>query len=67
MFRSPCLDGERDSQVNGVDGRCKVLDGDNRAFAPAAVADRVLLGLLPSSESGWATAVRALRPSGTSS
>lgn len=31
----------------------QVLQGDNRHLAPKRVADRVLLGLLPSSEPGW--------------
>lgn len=33
----------------------QVLHGDNREHAPKRVADRVLLGLLPSSEPGWRT------------
>lgn len=32
--------------------------------APQGVADRVLLGLLPSSKGGWATALAALKPQG---
>jgi hypothetical protein len=46
----PC---RRNLQVNGVEGRCEVLPGDCRATAPAGVADRVSLGLLPSSRGGW--------------
>ena len=42
--------------------RCEILEGDNRRTAPAGVADRVLLGLLPDSECSWATAVAALKP-----
>lgn len=41
--------------------RCKVLPGDCTQVAPVAVADRVMLGLLPSSEQGWPAAVAALR------
>jgi len=44
-------------------GRCTVHAGDNRDSAPglAGIADRVLLGLLPSSEGAWDLAVGALR------
>uniref|UniRef100_A0A0Q3R7D4 tRNA wybutosine-synthesizing protein 2/3/4 n=1 Tax=Setaria italica TaxID=4555 RepID=A0A0Q3R7D4_SETIT len=45
---------------NHVQERCIILEGDNRVTAPKGVADRVCLGLLPSSECSWATAVRAL-------
>ncbi|GAX76414.1 hypothetical protein CEUSTIGMA_g3859.t1 [Chlamydomonas eustigma] len=44
--------------------RCVVLQGDCRLKAPQSVADRVLLGLLPSSQGGWQTAVLALKPTG---
>ncbi len=44
--------------------RCHVLPGDCRTTAPAGVADRVMLGLLPSSKGGWETAIRALKPQG---
>ncbi|CAM9590132.1 unnamed protein product, partial [Heterosigma akashiwo] len=50
---------------NGVAGRCRVHPGDNRETALAqeleGVADRVSLGLLPSSEEGWPLAARLLR------
>ncbi|XP_071697573.1 tRNA wybutosine-synthesizing protein 2/3/4-like isoform X2 [Rutidosis leptorrhynchoides] len=55
---------KRNLEVNGVADRCVVLEGDNRTTAPKEVADRVNLGLLPSSEDSWATAVRALRSKG---
>ncbi|EFJ46547.1 hypothetical protein VOLCADRAFT_121064, partial [Volvox carteri f. nagariensis] len=45
-----------------VSSRCEVLRGDCRLTAPGGVADRVLLGLLPSSRGGWEVAVRALKP-----
>ncbi|GIM07394.1 hypothetical protein Vretimale_11539 [Volvox reticuliferus] len=45
-----------------VSSRCEVLAGDCRLGAPVGVADRVLLGLLPSSRGGWEVAIRALRP-----
>ncbi len=40
--------------------------GDCRLVAPRGVADRVLLGLLPSSQGGWETAVAALGEKGAS-
>lgn len=51
-------------QANLVSDRCIVLEGDNRLTAPKGVANRVCLGLLPSSEGSWVTAVRALRCEG---
>ncbi|XP_051125292.1 tRNA wybutosine-synthesizing protein 2/3/4 isoform X2 [Andrographis paniculata] len=51
-------------QTNSVADRCLVLEGDNRVTAPKGVADRVCLGLLPSSECSWVTAVRVLRDEG---
>ena len=38
--------------------------GDNRVVAPVEVADRVLLGLIPTSEMSWEVGVKALRPAG---
>jgi tRNA wybutosine-synthesizing protein 3 len=57
---------ESNLKINGVAGRCTVHFGDNRATAVnlKGVADRVVLGLLPSSESGYALAMTALRPAG---
>ncbi|XP_062189340.1 tRNA wybutosine-synthesizing protein 2/3/4 isoform X2 [Phragmites australis] len=54
----------RNVSDNHVEDRCIVLEGDNRVTAPKGVADRVCLGLLPSSECSWATAVTALRVDG---
>ncbi|KAK3127155.1 hypothetical protein QOZ80_7AG0569120 [Eleusine coracana subsp. coracana] len=54
----------RNVSDNHVADRCIVLEGDNRVTAPKGVADRVSLGLLPSSECSWATAVAALRVEG---
>ncbi|KAD0533610.1 hypothetical protein R6Q59_016587 [Mikania micrantha] len=51
-------------EANCVADRCVVLEGDNRLTAPKGIANRVILGLLPSSEGSWATAVRALRSKG---
>ncbi|KAL4169541.1 hypothetical protein KRP22_010460 [Phytophthora ramorum] len=51
---------------NHVADRCKVYLGDNSESAPTigAVADRVNLGLLPTSEKAWPLAVQVLKPSG---
>ncbi|KAK9861886.1 hypothetical protein WJX84_010417 [Apatococcus fuscideae] len=54
----------RNLQLNQVEDRCTVLPGDCRLNAPKGVADRVLMGLIPSSRIGWGTAVAALKPSG---
>ncbi|KAK9133426.1 hypothetical protein Scep_012954 [Stephania cephalantha] len=51
-------------QANSVADRCVILEGDNRVVAPKGVAHRVCLGLLPSSQNSWLTAVRALRVEG---
>ena len=52
--------------ANGVGGRCTVYPGDNALSLPRirAVAHRVNLGLIPSSEAAWPIAVAALRPEG---
>ena len=57
------LEGARS---NGVDDRLTQHIGDNRDTLPElkGTADRVLLGLLPSSEHAWEDAVRCLKPSG---
>ncbi|XP_059317523.1 tRNA wybutosine-synthesizing protein 2/3/4-like isoform X1 [Lycium ferocissimum] len=54
----------RNLEANLVAERCVLLEGDNRITAPKGVADRVCLGLIPTSEGSWATAVRALRDEG---
>ena len=50
----------------GVAAKCVVHEGDNRQTAPqlAGIADRVLLGLLPSSKQGWILAANAIKPTG---
>ena len=52
--------------ANGVGDRCTIHEGDNRNTAEslAEVADRVFLGLLPSSEEGLEIAMRVLSPDG---
>ena len=49
---------------NDVQDRCTVLEGDCTINAPAGIAHRVNLGLIPSSEIAWPAAVRALVPQG---
>ena len=53
---------------NGVSNRATVFQGDCRELVAqhglVHKMDRVSLGLLPSSEGGWETAVSALKPSG---
>jgi tRNA G37 N-methylase Trm5 len=50
----------------GLTDRCTIYEGDNRLTAPAlaGLADRVCLGLLPSSTGGWPLAAAALKPTG---
>jgi hypothetical protein len=52
-------------QHNKISDKVKILVGDCRELAQTHrlidVVDRISLGLLPSSERGWRTAVRALR------
>ena len=54
------------AQANGVEHRLTQHVGDNRTTLPAlqGVADRVVLGLLPTSEHAWEDAVRCLKPGG---
>ncbi|MGB1462597.1 MAG: hypothetical protein ACPG8Q_03595, partial [Candidatus Poseidoniaceae archaeon] len=51
------------AQANGVEQRLTQHVGDNRATLPAlqGLADRVVLGLLPTSEHAWGDAVRCLK------
>lgn len=51
---------------NQVAHKCQVYLGDNRETAPklANVADRVNLGLLPTSIKAWPLAVQVLKPAG---
>uniref|UniRef100_A0A3Q3NRI0 tRNA wybutosine-synthesizing protein 2 homolog n=1 Tax=Labrus bergylta TaxID=56723 RepID=A0A3Q3NRI0_9LABR len=48
---------------NRVSDRCTVHQGDNRQLQLSDVADRVNLGLIPSSEDGWPVACRLLKKS----
>jgi len=47
--------------MNKVRDRCTIHEGDNRLTCPSDVADRVNLGLIPSSEMSWDTACKALK------
>lgn len=47
--------------LNGVADRCQIHFGDNRKLKLSNVADRVNLGLIPSSEEGWPIACRVLK------
>ena len=53
-------------KLNKVEEKCTVHVGDNKETCKSlyATADRVNLGLIPSSESAWETALRLLKPSG---
>ncbi|XP_007941601.1 tRNA wybutosine-synthesizing protein 2 homolog [Orycteropus afer afer] len=48
-------------EINGVADRCQIHFGDNRKLKLSNIADRVNLGLIPSSEEGWLVACRVLR------
>ncbi|OQV12634.1 putative tRNA wybutosine-synthesizing protein 2-like protein [Hypsibius exemplaris] len=61
-FTIPILKAGENIALNCVEGRCEIRFGDNREVAPVGVADRVILGLIPSSEISWATACRCLKP-----
>ncbi|BFZ04135.1 hypothetical protein BsWGS_07174 [Bradybaena similaris] len=50
--------------INGVAERCTIHEGDNRMLQLPPLADRVNLGLIPSSEEGWPVAVQVLTLSG---
>lgn len=52
---------KRNLKDNKVDARCEVLAGDNRTFPYLGIADRVNLGLIPTSQASWHVATRALR------
>ncbi|NXB41650.1 TYW2 protein, partial [Leucopsar rothschildi] len=47
--------------LNGVRDRCHIHAGDSRQLQLQDVADRVNLGLIPSSEQGWPVACRLLK------
>ena len=51
---------------NGVSERCTIHEGDNKITMKSlrGIADRVILGLIPSSMNAWGNAIRCLKPSG---
>ncbi|XP_007889462.2 tRNA wybutosine-synthesizing protein 2 homolog [Callorhinchus milii] len=48
-------------ELNKVAERCEIYQGDSRQLPLCSLADRVNLGLVPSSEEGWPSACRVLR------
>ncbi|XP_037636344.1 tRNA wybutosine-synthesizing protein 2 homolog [Sebastes umbrosus] len=52
---------QKNLMANGVSDRCTVHQGDNRQLQLCGIADRVNLGLIPSSEDGWPVACRLLK------
>ncbi|NXK52436.1 TYW2 protein, partial [Chauna torquata] len=54
----------RNLALNGVQDRCHIHHGDSRKLQLRNVADRVNLGLIPSSEEGWSVACRVLKGTG---
>lgn len=52
---------KRNIQENKVNKRCTVYEGDNRKVCPRGVADRIVMGLIPSAMGSIEPACRALR------
>ncbi|XP_071772227.2 tRNA wybutosine-synthesizing protein 2 homolog [Centroberyx gerrardi] len=52
---------QKNLEGNRVSDRCTVHQGDNRQLPLCDLADRVNLGLIPSSEDGWPVACRLLK------
>ncbi|KAI3351600.1 hypothetical protein L3Q82_020439, partial [Scortum barcoo] len=52
---------QRNLTAHGVSHRCTVHAGDNRQLQLCDIADRVNLGLIPSSEDGWPVACHLLK------
>ncbi|KAK3605529.1 hypothetical protein CHS0354_013152 [Potamilus streckersoni] len=53
---------QRNLKLNNVVEKCTIHFGDNKQVCPIGCADRVNLGLIPSSEEGWPIACAALKP-----
>uniref|UniRef100_A0A915C1V2 tRNA(Phe) (4-demethylwyosine(37)-C(7)) aminocarboxypropyltransferase n=1 Tax=Parascaris univalens TaxID=6257 RepID=A0A915C1V2_PARUN len=51
-------------ECNGITDRCTVIYGDARRVSPHGVADRVNMGLVPSSRPYWLTGCRCLKSTG---
>ncbi|XP_029368733.1 tRNA wybutosine-synthesizing protein 2 homolog isoform X2 [Echeneis naucrates] len=52
---------QKNLEANGVSECCTIHRGDNRQLQLCDIADRVNLGLIPSSEDGWPVACRLLK------
>ncbi|KAF7651119.1 hypothetical protein LDENG_00115950 [Lucifuga dentata] len=52
---------QKNLEANRVSNRCTIHQGDNRQLQLCDLADRVNLGLIPSSEDGWHVACRLLK------
>ncbi|XP_072287602.1 tRNA wybutosine-synthesizing protein 2 homolog [Pyxicephalus adspersus] len=50
-------------ELNKVSDKCQIHEGDNRKFPLEDVADRVNLGLIPTSEAGYPIACKVLKKS----
>ncbi|KAK6642263.1 hypothetical protein RUM44_013986 [Polyplax serrata] len=55
-----CIALKRNLELNNVLGKCNIYEGDNRVICPRGVANRVNLGLIPTSEGYWKIACEAL-------
>ncbi|VDM37445.1 unnamed protein product [Toxocara canis] len=55
---------ERTLESNGMTDRCTLIQGDSRRVSPQGIADRVNLGLVPSSRPYWLAGCRCLRSTG---
>ncbi|XP_073406025.1 tRNA wybutosine-synthesizing protein 2 homolog [Dendrobates tinctorius] len=53
----------RNLELNKVSQKCQIHEGDNRQLLLHSVADRVNLGLIPTSEAGYPAACRVLKKS----
>jgi tRNA wybutosine-synthesizing protein 3 len=56
----------RGLSANAVEEKCTIHQGDNQTTMPKlkGIADRIILGLLPSSEKAWPLASDCLKPEG---
>uniref|UniRef100_A0A3Q3EGI7 tRNA wybutosine-synthesizing protein 2 homolog n=1 Tax=Kryptolebias marmoratus TaxID=37003 RepID=A0A3Q3EGI7_KRYMA len=52
---------QKNLEANGVSDRCTIHQGDNHQLQLCDLADRVNVGLIPSSEDGWPVACRLLK------
>ncbi|XP_019936806.2 tRNA wybutosine-synthesizing protein 2 homolog [Paralichthys olivaceus] len=52
---------QKNLEANEVSDRCTIHQGDNRELQLCDIADRVNLGLIPSSEGSWPVACRLLK------